>query len=256
MAGSLLNPYGISLFTQTAQVKNASLGVVVEWQHLDPSSPTQVAMLAVGIAGLAIAARRRDAVFTAALGVATIGSLTAIRMLPILVLLTLPVLAAAASHPAVLGYARTRRIVLVPGAAVGLASLAALAAPSLGHIGRPDPELYPVAVVQQIPQDCHLFNSYILGGFVLLQRPDVSVSLDSRNDLYGAERVLVAERVLRGQGDLDGGLAGADCVLVPPTSGLAQRLHEDPRWRLQSSEPGGALFLRAQPQQSLSLIHI
>jgi hypothetical protein len=250
MLGSLANPYGIGLFTQTAQVKNASLGVVAEWQHLDPSSPTQVAMLAIGVAELAIATRRRDLLTSAALTVATMGSIMAIRMLPILVLLALPVLAATASHPAVLRYARRMRLILVPGAAFGLLSLTALAAPAINHIGRPDPERYPVEVVRDIPRDCHLFNSYILGGFVILKRPDVSVSIDSRNDLYGAQQVLAAERALRGEGDLDKVLARAGCVLIPPTSGLAKRLYTDPRWRLQSSAPGGVLFLRTQPEQA------
>jgi hypothetical protein len=123
-------------------------------------------------------------------------------------------------------------------------SLVALAVPSLGHIGRPDPDLYPAAVVKQIPDGCHLFNSYLVGGFVLLERPDVLVSIDSRNDFYGAPRVVAAERLIRGEGDLESGLAGADCVLVPPSTGLARRLSSNPMWRLHASEAGGALFVR------------
>ena len=237
MAGSLANPYGAGLFNQNAQVKSASTGVVLEWQHLDPSRPADVAMFVIGIAALTLAVRRRDIVFTAALSVTSVGPLAAIRILPILVVLALPVISAAVSHPAVLRYARRMRLVLIPGAAIGLASVIALAAPSLGHIGRPVPGLYPAAVVQKIPRNCHLVNSYALGGFVLLLRPDVSVSIDSRNDLYGSERVVAAERLLKGDGDLDRELGGAGCVLVPPSSGLAKRLSEDPQWQLRASEP-------------------
>lgn len=244
LVASLANPYGIGLFAQTASVKDASTDVVVEWQHLDPTNVSQLVMLLIGVGALAIAVRRRDAVFTAALGVTIAGSLLAIRILPILVLVAVPVLAAGLSAPAVLAYGRRMRLVLVPGAALAVAVLAVLAVPSLGHLGRPDPALYPTAAVQQVPSGCRLFNSYQLGGYVLLERPDVPVSIDSRNDLYGAERVLAATRLLDGQGDVDAGLTGAGCVLVPPRSGLAQKLKSDPRWRLQTSEPAAALFVR------------
>jgi len=243
-SSSLINPYGIDLIRQTARVKGASTGIIDEWQHIDPTNPTQMIMLVLGLVALAVASRRGDAAFAGALAVAVIGSLTAIRLLPILLLLALPVLAAFASQRAVLGYLHSRRLVLGPGAVAGVVALLWLAVPSLGHIGRPDPAIYPTKVVQDIPRNCRLFNSYLLGGFVLLERPDVQVSLDSRNDLYGAKRVTAEEGVLRGQGDLAQGLSGAGCVLVPPTSGLAKRLHASPQWELKSSEPAAVLYLR------------
>jgi hypothetical protein len=243
-ASSLLNPYGIELIRQTARVKGASTGIIDEWAHLDPTSPSQVIMIALGLVALVVAARRRDPAFAGALSVAVLGPMTAIRLLPILVLLALPVLAAFASQPAVLGYLHSRRVVLGPGAVAGVAALLWLAVPSLGHIGRPDPAIYPTRAVQDIPRNCRLFNSYLLGGFVLLERPDVLVSLDSRNDLYGAERVAADERLVRGQGDMAQGLSGAGCVLVPPMSGLAKRLHASPQWELKSSEPAAVLFVR------------
>jgi len=243
-ASSLVNPYGIDLFRQTARVKGASTGIIDEWAHLDPTSPTQMIMIVLGLLALGVAARRGDAVFAGALSVAVLGSFTAIRLLPILVLLALPVLAAFASQRAVLGYLHSRRVVLGPGAVAGVAAMLALSVPSLGHIGRPDPAIYPTNVVQDIPRNCRLFNSYLLGGFVLLERPDVQVSLDSRNDLYGAERVAADERLVRGQGDIVQGLTGAGCVLIRPDAGLAQRLHTSPQWELKSSEPSAVLFVR------------
>jgi len=243
-ASSLVNPYGIDLIRQTVRVKGASTGIIDEWAHLDPTNATQMIMIVLGLMALVVAARRGDAVFAGALSVAVLGSVTAIRLLPILVLFALPVLAAFASQPAVLGYLHSRRVVLGPGAVAGLAALLWLAVPSLGHIGRPDPAIYPTNVVRDIPRNCRLFNSYLLGGFVLLKRPDVQVSLDSRNDLYGAKLVEAEERVLRGQGDLAQGLSGAGCVLVQPRSGLARRLHASPQWELKSSEAAAALFVR------------
>jgi hypothetical protein len=99
-------------------------------------------------------------------------------------------------------------------------------------------------VVHAIPSGCRLFNSYLVGGYVLLVRPDVPVSLDSRNDLYGAQLAKQDEAVLNGQGDVDLLLAGAGCVLVPPNSGLAQRLNGNPVWTRAAGDHALVLFVR------------
>ncbi|HVB46190.1 MAG TPA: hypothetical protein VNF47_26255 [Streptosporangiaceae bacterium] len=243
-AAAFVNPQGFALITQTARVRSASAGVVTEWNHFDPASPLQWAILAAGIVALVLTARRGDAILAAALSVAIAGALTALRIQPILVLLTVPVLAAAGSGPAVRSYVRSRRVVLYPGAAALVLAVAIVAAPSLGHLGRPDSAIYPRWLVAQIPPGCRLFNSYLLGGFVILQRPDVPVSLDSRNDIYGRARIVADERVLRGQGDIASELAGAGCVLVPPSAGLARRLARDPAWVVRAAGPAAALYVR------------
>jgi hypothetical protein len=244
MAASFLNPYGFGVLKQAAQVQGASAGVVAEWQHLDPASPMQWAMLVIGLSALVLAARQRNLTLAGGLATVAVGAVTAIRLLPVLVLLALPVLAASASRPRLLSYIRDHRLVLYPGAAAGLAAVVVMALPSLGHIGRPDPAVYPVEVVRDIPPHCRLFNSYVLGAFVILERPDVQVSLDSRNDLYGRQRVLAAERVAGGQGDVAAELAGAGCVLVPPATGLAKWLRREPGWVLTGWEPAAVLFVR------------
>ena len=164
-AGSLANPYGLGLLSQTAQVQAASAGIVTEWNHINPADPLQLAVLGLGLTALVVAVRRRDTVFTAALGVALVSSILAIRLLPILLLLALPVLAMLASHPTVLRLIRRRRVVLYPPAVAGAVTLAVMAVVSLGHVGQPDPARYSSEVVQAIPPDCRVFNSYILGGY-------------------------------------------------------------------------------------------
>ena len=240
-AGAFLNPYGVGILKQAVQVRSASSGVIVEWQHLNPENPLQVAALAVGLTALTLAIRRRDLVLTSGLGIAAVGSVVAIRFLPFLVLLALPVLAASASRPRVVKYLHSRRIVFY----LGLAAGTVVILPSLGHIGRPDPAYYSVKVVADIPQHCRLFNSYMLGGFVILERPDVQVSLDTRNDLYGRQQVVDDEQVIDGKGDVASGLAGAGCVLVPPATGLAKWLSANHGWRLADSDPTADLFVRA-----------
>ena len=244
LAASLLNPYGVGLLTHAAQVESVSAGIVAEWQHLDPASPTQWSMLAIGLVALILAARQRDLVLVGGLGIVAVAGVLAIRFLPILVLLALPILAASVSRSPLPGYLRSRKILLYPATAAVLAPVVVLAVPSLGHIGRPDPGLYPIKLVMDIPPHCRLFNSYEVGSFVILERPDVRVSLDSRNDLYGRQRVLAAERVLRGQGDVARELTGANCALIPPTTGLATWLRASQGWKLIGSEPAAVLFVR------------
>jgi hypothetical protein len=244
LMASLLNPYGVGLLTHAAQVESASSGIVVEWQHLDPGSPMQWSMLATGLAALILAARQGDLTFVGELGLVAAAGVLAVRFLPILVFLALPILAAAVSRSPVPGYMRSRRMLLYPATAAVLAPVVVLAVPNLSHIGRPDPAIYPVKLVSDIPPHCRLFNSYELGSFVILERPDVKVSLDSRNDLYGRQRVLADEQVLAGQGDVARALTGANCVLIPPRMGLATWLRTNQRWKLIGSEPTAVLFVR------------
>jgi len=244
LAASLLNPYGAGLLQHAAQVESASSGIVAEWQHLDPGSPMQWSMLTIGLAALLLAARQRNLALAGELGIVAAGAVLAIRLLPILVFLALPVLAAAVSQSPWSGYVHRRRMLLYLVTAAGLVPVVVLALLSLGHIGRPDPAIYPSELVKDIPPHCRLYNSYELGSFVILERPDVQVSLDSRNDLYGRQRVLAAEQVLRGQGDVAHELTGANCVLVPPATGLATWLRTNQAWKPIGSEPAAVLFVR------------
>ncbi|MFJ6079104.1 hypothetical protein ACIQC0_12470 [Pseudarthrobacter sp. NPDC092419] len=241
--GAMVNPYGTGLLAQTVQVKAESADIT-EWQALNPADPLQLVLFAIGLLDLAIAAKRRDPVLCGALAVSAAGSVAAMRILPILVLLALPVLAAAMSRGAVLRYLCSRSRMISTGAVVLLSFVYGAALINFPYFGRPDPTHFPDAAVKAIPSGCTLFNDYRLGGLVVLQRPDVRVSIDSRNDLYGADAVRQSARVATGRVDPDQGLAGAGCVLVHPDGGLAQRLRNSPEWKLTSAEPAAVLFVR------------
>ncbi|GEM_PF-1512151 len=247
LAGSFLSPYGTGVIGQTAQVQADSAGLIVEWQPFNPASPIDDITALIGMWALAVAVRRRDAPLAAALGVAAASSALAIRMLPFLALIAVPTVASALSDPgpAVLRYARSRCTMFRRCGAAGLAALAVVALPSLAHIGRPDLAKYPVTIAGDIPRGCKVFSTDLIGGYLILARPDVLVSLDTRNTLYGRRRLLALERVIAGRGDLARGLAGAGCVLVPPSSGLAVRLRSDHAWELRASDPpAGVLYVR------------
>ncbi len=245
-AACLANPYGVGVVQQAIQVRNDALGTIAEWMPLDWGSPVQDAAMAAGLAALIIAWRRREMVLTAALAVCLAGAVAAWRFLPFAVILATPVLAAFLSDPPDLlrRYLASRRIMFQRCGALGLAGLVAIGAPSLTHIGRPEPAMYPVALVAEVPHGCRLFTNDVIGSYVILARPDVLVSLDSRNNLYGRVLPVAEERVLHGWGNLARELAGAGCVLVPRDYGLAARLRQDPQWRLSAADQIAVLFVR------------
>jgi hypothetical protein len=246
-AGCLANPYGFHVLSQTAQVRADSVGLIAEWAPLNWADPLQDLALAAGVAALVVALRRREDALAAALAVGIATGVSTVRMLPFAVVLAVPVLAAFASDPpeAIRLYLASRRIMLRRCGAIGLMALAVVAAPSLTHIGRPNPGTYPSAVVGDIPSGCRLFTTDLLGGYVILARPDVPVSLDTRNSLYGRALLLAQERTLHGYGSVSSGLAGAGCVLVPPSYGLALQLRDDPQWRVRAANPVAVLFVRS-----------
>lgn len=246
LAAALINPYGFGAFQHAAQVRSQSAGIIVEWQPLNVAAPVQDLTVALGLIALVIAWQYRDLVLVSALMISIAGTAIAIRSLPFIVVCAVPLLAVRLSAPPrwLARYLRSRRKMLTRCGAVGLLALCGAATPSLTHIGQPNTNMYSVAVIRAIPAGCRLFNSDLLGGLVILDRPDVPVSLDTRNDLYGRHTVLAEERVLHGHGNWSAALDGVGCVLVPPRYGLAQRLRHDPGWRLRASSPAAVLFVR------------
>ena len=96
-------------------------------------------------------------VFVAALTICLLGSVSAIRMLPILVLVAIPLHAQELSRPAVLDFIRRRRAVLLG----GLAVVVVMAGVGATHLGRPTPSQYPGArVLDAIPAGAPVYNSY------------------------------------------------------------------------------------------------
>jgi hypothetical protein len=241
-AASLLNPYGTGVITQATQVADASRELITEWQPLDVTQPVQAAMFLVGLFALVAAAMHRDVAFTAALAVTAAGSVVAMRLLPMLLLLALPVVSIVVTRPSVLRYLTSRRVMLTQGAVLALTVQSVLAGIALSHLGRPDPDTYSPQAVDAIPSGCRLFNSYGLGGLVILERPDVKVSIDSRNDLYGVKRVSEHRRTLAGEGHSPE-LARADCALLPAETRLAEALRSSPEWHLEAGR-SSLLFVR------------
>jgi len=242
---TLATPYGVQIYLHALSVHQESAGLVREWAAFSPSDPLAVLMLLTGLAALVVAWRRREWGYLAALAVTAVGSILAVRFLPILSVLAIAPLAAAASHRRILDYGRSRRPITVIATSAWLVTICIFSAPSLTHLGRADPSIFPsLHTIAELSPGCRVVNTYEVGGYLSYRRPDILVSIDSRNDLYGAEAVKASADLVDATGDVDGGLAGAGCALLPLDSALASRLTSDPGWRLVTRDDISVLLVR------------
>ncbi len=244
-AGTLMTPLGLSLVTHAQQVGAASSGLVVEWRHLAWSNPGQVALLGLGVGGLVVTVRHRWLVLSGPLALLLAAGIDAVRFLPILFAVGVAPLAAQLSRPTRCERASLLRLAtLSVVAGVVVVGLAPLAVRGLRHPGRLA-GTYPVSAVRALPAGCRVLNDYLVGGYVILTRPDVPVSLDSRNDLYGKAEVRRVDALLAGGGPDPAAAveaSGATCVLTAPGSRLAGALAGDRGWRLVFRDGSAAVL--------------
>lgn len=242
----LATPYGLASVTHVAQVRAASVGITAEWDPPGLGSAVGVlGVIAVIVcAGLAVRAwRARRVESAAALVVVAAATLTAVRFVPMAAALAAPELA-------VLIGLLPRRTWLSGGFAVVVGLLAGSACVQFGHLGRlSDADASPT-LIKQLPRGCTLVNDDFIGGAVELLRPDVRVSIDGRNDMYGAPIVRGARALLTGDASALEHIeaAGADCVLAPTRDGLVRRLTGDPSWRTVGHDTARTLLVRRAVQ--------
>lgn len=230
---AMLTPYGIAVLGHVGEVRTASASVA-EWRPIDLADPVQLALTIAALAALVLCAWKRTVVPGVAIALLLAASAVAVRNLPVLALVLVAPLAAAGSPTASWLLARHRRLLAVS-ASVAVAATAIVAAVRLPLVGVPRPEQYPAALLAALPAG-NLANDYLQGGWVILNRPDVRVSLDSRNDLYGARLVADLDREMRGEGDL-GLIEDSDAVLTSEAGRLATRL-EELGWIARAADSG------------------
>lgn len=96
---------------------------------------------------------------------------------------------------------------------------------------------FPAVAAAALPGGCRLLNEYNDGGYLILVRPDVPVSQDGRNDLYGPRRLQEQEDLLNVREPERAAASlrrlGVTCVLLRADRGLAQALAGSPggEWR-------------------------
>jgi len=241
-AGCLATPYGVRPITHLEAVRRASVGLVSEWRPVGFGSPEQVLgvaalVLATGGAWVAFRAQRMGTLLVLiVLGVATA---SAIRFAPMTALYAVPELATAA------GRIRVRPEFLSRICALACAVLAVSCVAGMRGFAQPGAANTSPSLVSDLPSGCRLLNDYGIGGAVILRRPDVPVSIDSRNDLYGRAAELQSLSVL---GDPKFGLEYVEshevtCVLVQSHAPLVGALERTGQWRVARSDAVRTLLI-------------
>ncbi len=240
LVATLASPYGWDVFGQALRVRAAS-AYVIEWRPLEVTDIGQVLLLTMALAAGMVAYHAQRYAVAAALAALCAGGVLAIRLLPVAALLAVPVLATAFRLPGVAAWVTSRATLLRLGLGGLVLAMVLPAAVATTHLGRPG---YATEPIRALPAGCRLFNGYLVGGPVILLRPDVPVSIDSRTDLYGADRMTANAAVIDGRAGSDT-LRQMDigCVLIDNRTPLARQLESSPTWHRQAGAGSVVLFV-------------
>lgn len=238
LGGAMANPYGVGILTQASAVREASRQIL-EWAPVSTDRPADLLALALVTAGIAAAiAQRRwgPAVLVVALGVSGVFM---IRFIPIAASVALPLMASAVGNAAAPARYLDRRRTWLTAAVAACVAIFMIA--TAAAIIRPTRTDQPVGLIAQLPAGCRLMNNYDLGGAVILLRPDVRVSLDSRSDLYGPALIASVSRTEPASFPQ----LGVTCALLHTNDFRVAALRSDPQWREVGVERKTVLFVQS-----------
>jgi hypothetical protein len=219
--GTLVNPWGAGLWTHAAEVRRISRGSISEWEPLWNRGAGGWVALAIVVAAVVVAVRLgglRRLELLAPLVLAALLAADAIRSFPVFAVVAAAVLPPLV--PAGTPLAADRQRLVTVGAVCALVLALVIAVPRVASTRDPAPGT-PVDSVASLPTGCRVLNDYAFGNWVMFDRPDVPVSDDGRNDLYGTEdeRGRLVSDPTAGP-DLMPWIAanGVDCALLAPDS--------------------------------------
>lgn len=247
------NPWGWGMLTHAEATRDLSRATISEWAPLFRSDGTAaLPVLATAAAGAAFWIGRRRWSWTSFLPVAVGAAMTvdAIRNAPFLVL------AVAILVPVVLPRARGRFAGRRDLARVGTTTFGAVALTiavlTVPKTGAPGPGI-PVHATAALPAHCQLRNLSGMGGYVMATRPDVPVSADGRNDLYGLDGYAQNSWFTGTTAEARSGLEqidreGTDCVLARPDNTLVEVLR-DAGWSVAGRDASGVSLVRPAPRR-------
>ncbi len=243
-----VTPVGPRLLTLPFTV-NAYAEFVTEWRPPDLHEPyvaVTVALLALTALGWARGERRVPWTEVLLWGMALGWALLYARTVAIGAVVVAPLAAASLQQllpiPEEAAAARVDRR-LVPAAAVVAAVVAAVLAPSVA--GRPG--LVPLGLdsaLQALPQGTVVVNDDALGGWLLLEHPQVSPVIDTRTYLFGVPyiRQYIGARGAVGDWEAFVSTTGATAALVREGEPLVSALPESLGWREVARSDGYVLL--------------
>ncbi len=183
--GTLVNPWGAQLWTHAAEVRRISRGSISEWEPLWNRGAggfvALVIVVVVVIAAVRLGGLRRLELL-GPLVLAALLAVDAIRSFPVFAVVAATVLPPLLPGGSPLSADRRRLLSVGGGAALVFALVVAV--PRVPTTTDPSGTT-PVDPVAALPSGCRLLNDYAFGNWVMFDRPDVPVSDDGRNDLYG-----------------------------------------------------------------------
>ncbi len=268
MGASWLSPLGISVWTYALRNGGQSRREgIAEWQPPSVHRPVDVVsvLFLVVVLGWSLTRLRGERapvpwVLVLPAVLTTVLTFLATRNSTFAVLTAVPL---ASSGLAAVGSWLRRRawaIPVRPGPAIAAMTVGALMAGAVQAGGLtlgPDPmgdAKFPSAAAA-LPGGCRLLNEYSFGGYLILARPDIPVSQDGRNDLYGPVRLAGQAALLSdarsGATALD--RIGVSCVLAEPGRPLLRSLAGDPRWRLAAADATAQAWV-ASPDPPVALV--
>jgi hypothetical protein len=95
-----------------------------------------------------------------------------------------------------------------------------------------------------------LFNDYNWGGFLIWRLPEYPVFIDGRTDLFTDQQIKTYLDTIAGKPGWEQTLADnqISVVMIPSESGLAERLNQNPDWRISYSDDVAVVYLRLAKQ--------
>ena len=241
-AACLATPYGPRLIEHANDVRAASVGLIVEWDHVGVGNFSQVSALIIIVAALALAwhawtSSRPD--YAAGIVVLAAAAGFAIRFVPILAIIACPELCVVVSRLAI----RPRMFKVMIGATCGLLGLIGVEnARDLREVGVSVGQ----SLIARLPHGCRLLNDDLAGDGVVLFRQDVKVAIDGRNDLYGRKLIVRVVHLFQDKPGTDSVLDNdhVTCVLGPSDTALVKHLRHSPAWTVIAHDRLRTLLVR------------
>ena len=242
IGAALANPYGWSVFTHFFTVRNASSSID-EWQPLALDDSRGITFLRVIIIASAVVTLRRrseDLVVPLPTLALAVGTVMTVRTAALLLMVSAPLIGRSFEW---IGdrIPRERYVDRVHPGIVAVAVAATVLTVSsfgnmqnVGSIGT----AFSTDLVDALPSDCRLFNEYTVGGFIIDHAyPDLLVSQDGCNDLYGAEELARQAPIVLTAYTAPLEAWGVNCALIENRRPLASALADDQRWMAAASDP-------------------